>query len=273
MKLGPVAAVVFDLDGTLYPQHALRRAMALRLIAHVVRRPGDAATTLRALRAYRQAQERLRESQCNSEADTETEANSTRTLHAVDPVGGQRLSDAQMRLASERSGLALHVIAPIVARWMEREPLQFLERLVDPSLRELLSSAKTRGLRLAVLSDYPAAAKLDAMKLSGFFDVVVSAQDPAVNRFKPHPAGLLETLRRLDVPPSQALYVGDRLDVDAVAAAAAGVRFVLLETRRMRATWPTPTLEARPGRPPLRGGEVPVPSVQGYAPLREMLSL
>ncbi len=237
MKFGPVAAVVFDLDGTLYPHHALRRMMAFRLIAHAIRHPVDAATTLRALRAYRQAQERLRESKRNSEPDAEAEA----------PVGRERLSDAQMRLASERSGLALHVLAPIVARWMEREPLQFLERLVDPSLRELLSSAKTRGLRLAVLSDYPAAAKLDAMKLSGFFDVVVSAQDAAVNRFKPHPAGLLETLRRLDVPPSQALYVGDRPDVDAVAAAAAGVRFVLIE--------------ARPTRP------------TRYARLREMLSL
>jgi FMN phosphatase YigB (HAD superfamily) len=246
MNLGAVAAVVFDLDGTLYPERALRRAMALRLIAHAARRPGDATTTLRALRAYRQAQERLRETQREGEADAEAEANSTRTFLGEEPVGRERLSDAQMRLASERSGLALHVLAPIVARWMEREPLQFLERLVDPSLRELLSSAKTRGLRLAVLSDYPAAAKLDAMKLGGFFEVVLSAQDATVNRFKPHPAGLLETLRRLDVPPSQALYVGDRPDVDAVAAAAAGVRFVLLETR---------------------------PIGHRYARLREMLSL
>ncbi|MGH7295477.1 MAG: HAD family hydrolase [Polyangiaceae bacterium] len=86
-----------------------------------------------------------------------------------------------------------------------------------------LEAARERGLRVGVLSDYPAAAKLEAMKLARYFDVVVCAQDAEVNRFKPDPAGIVEVLRRLDVAPDAALYVGDREEVDGAAASAAGV--------------------------------------------------
>jgi putative hydrolase of the HAD superfamily len=204
-----LAAIVFDVDGTLYRQAPLRRAMLLRLLGHVASRPHRGVATFRALSAYRHAQESLRGA----------------------PVEGG-LAEAQMRLACESSGMAEAVLAPIVARWMDREPLPYLERCVEPSLRTLLAAARSRGLRLGVFSDYPAAAKLAAMRLSEFFDVAVSAQDTAVNSFKPDPAGLVEALRRLGVRPEQALYVGDRHDVDFPAARAAGVPCVIVGARR-----------------------------------------
>jgi FMN phosphatase YigB (HAD superfamily) len=203
-----LTTIVFDVDGTLYEQSGLRRAMLLRLLRHVVTRPAEGIAVFRALRAYRHAQELLRGA-------------------AVDGT----LADAQIRLACERSGQASHAVAAIVDRWMHREPLDLLERFVMPGLRTLLGTAKDRGLRLGVLSDYPAATKLEAMKLAEFFDVVVCAQDAGVNRFKPDPSGLVETLRRLGASPGQALYVGDRLDVDASVASAAGVPCVLVGRR------------------------------------------
>lgn len=204
-----LAAIVFDVDGTLYRQAPLRRAMLVRLLGEALLRPHRAVPTFRALSAYRHAQELLRDA----------------------PVEGG-LAAAQMRLACERSGQTESVLAPIVTRWMDREPLALLDRFVEPALRTLLGSARSRGLRLGVLSDYPAEAKLEAMRLTEFFDVVVSAQDAAVNRFKPDPSGLVETLRRLGVGPSQALYVGDRHDVDGPAARAAGVPCVIVGGRR-----------------------------------------
>jgi HAD superfamily hydrolase (TIGR01509 family) len=203
-----VTTLVFDVDGTLYEQGGLRRAMLVRLLAHAFTHPAGGVATVRALRAYRHAQELLR--------------------FAV--VEGA-LGEAQIRLACERSGQASHAVAAVVDRWMHREPLDLLERFVMPGLRTLLETAKDRGLRLGVLSDYPAAAKLEAMKLAEFFDVVVCAQDASVNRFKPDPSGLVETLRRLGASPGQALYVGDRLDVDASVARAAGVPCVLVGRR------------------------------------------
>jgi FMN phosphatase YigB (HAD superfamily) len=111
---------------------------------------------------------------------------------------------------------------------MEDEPLPFLSRCLQPGVAQFLASCRARGLRLAALSDYPPEAKLQALGLSGSFDLVLSAQSPEVNVFKPNPRGLLLALERLGVDRSEALYVGDRADVDAPTAEAAGVRCAIL---------------------------------------------
>jgi FMN phosphatase YigB (HAD superfamily) len=213
MTLDPsrVKTMVFDVDGTLYRQGGLRRAMLLKLLVHAASDPRMGVTTFRALRAYRHAQELLRDG----------------------PVEGD-LAAAQLRLACERSGHAKETVEAIVARWMHEEPLPLLERFVEPALRTLLESARDRGIRLGVLSDYPAAAKLRAMNLDQFFDVVVTAQDPAVNRFKPHPSGLVEALRQLGGRADEALYIGDRRDVDGPVAAAVGASCVIVGEPRGR---------------------------------------
>jgi phosphoglycolate phosphatase-like HAD superfamily hydrolase len=56
----------------------------------------------------------------------------------------------------------------------------------------------------------------------------VTAQDPEVQRFKPHPRGLEVTLGRLGVSKREAIYIGDRADVDGEAAGRAGVRCVIV---------------------------------------------
>ncbi len=53
-----------------------------------------------------------------------------------------------------------------------------------------------------------------------------------VPRPKPHPDLLLKALAHFDVPPDQALYVGDS-DLDRQAARGAGVRFL-----GFRTPWP-----------------------------------
>jgi len=89
-----------------------------------------------------------------------------------------------------------------------------------------------------VLSDYPAHAKLDALGIARYFELVLSATDPDVAAFKPSPAGLMVACQRWKLDRGDVLYVGDRLDVDADAAAAAGTPCALITTR------PVP---ARPG--------------------------
>jgi FMN phosphatase YigB (HAD superfamily) len=206
-----LTTIVFDVDGTLYRQSPLRRAMLFRLLKEVILNPISAIGTLRVLSAYRHAQEQLRE---------------------VEVQGA--LAAAQLRLACERSGRTEAVVTRIVSRWMDQEPLPLLNRFVEPALRTLLHAARQRGLRLGVLSDYPATAKLKAMRLTEFFEVVVSAQDSQVNRFKPNPSGLVEAFRRLGANPREALYVGDRHDVDAPVARALGVPCVIVGRRGKR---------------------------------------
>ena len=124
---------------------------------------------------------------------------------------------------------------------MESEPLGLLARYRREGLVEFLRLARGRGLRLGVFSDYPAGPKLTALGVSALFDVAVSAQDPEVCRFKPHPRGLAVTARRLDVEPVQTVYIGDRPETDAVAARAAGMACVILagSTPRRDEGWAT----------------------------------
>jgi HAD superfamily hydrolase (TIGR01509 family) len=195
-------AILTDLDGTLYSQPALHRRMALQLLRAFSLQPRQAWRTIRILRAYRLAQERLRALEAPCDLGTE-----------------------QLRLASEWSGCSPDHCRTIVERWMEREPLAHLAKCAHPGASAFFREARRRGVRLAVCSDYPARQKLTALDLEGCFDAVVCAQDPEVGRFKPHPRMLQVALQRLGVAPEDAFYLGDRADVDGAAARNAGVRY------------------------------------------------
>lgn len=202
-------AVIVDVDGTLYRQGPLRRAMLWRLLRAHLTAPGAGVRTLRALRAYRRAQEALRE----------------RRGDVSD------LAFAQIEHACRASGVPARELGACVARWMESEPLGLVAACRRDGVVEFLRAARGRGLRLGVFSDYPPGPKLVALGVAGLFDVVVSAQDPEVRRFKPHPRGLEVTARLLGVEPGQAVYIGDRPETDAVAARAAGMACAILGGR------------------------------------------
>jgi phosphoglycolate phosphatase/putative hydrolase of the HAD superfamily len=182
--------------------------MFRRLVIFSMTHPLEGVSALRILRAYRQAQETLRVS-CPDVLD---------------------IAAAQEQLAARQTGVAPTRVRECVARWMEQEPLALVASARRDGLLEALGAGRRRGLRLGVYSDYPAHAKLDAMQIGSFFDVVVSAQDADVRRFKPDPRGLLVTAERLGVTPDQALYVGDRPDVDTVAAQRAGMACVIVQS-------------------------------------------
>jgi hypothetical protein len=55
-----IAAVILDVDGTLYDQAVIRRKMASELISAYILKPAAGFKLCRFLRRYRQAQERLR---------------------------------------------------------------------------------------------------------------------------------------------------------------------------------------------------------------------
>jgi len=193
------AAVLFDLDGTLYDQRPMRRRMALALLAAVAR-GAERPSTLDVLRRFRTHRERLAESE-------------------AEEVTVRQYADVATPLGIEPGD-----VRRVVERWMHQAPLAWLPRWVDPGAAQLLADLRDRGVATAIVSDFPATAKLDALGLQA--DVVVSAEDAGVDRLKPHPAGLLEALARLGVAPGRALMVGDRPERDGAAAARAGTGFV-----------------------------------------------
>jgi HAD superfamily hydrolase (TIGR01549 family) len=204
-----IDAIVFDVDGTLYRQSGVRRGMLLRLLRAHAGRPAEGVRTMRALRAYRRAQEHMRD--------------------AAERHGAA--AEGQLRLACEWTGLEAATVGACVERWMEREPLDLVGRATRAGVAEFLAAAQERGVRLAVLSDYPPRAKLVAMGIERYFEVAVCAQDAEVRAFKPDPRGIEVALEKLGVSQARALYVGDRPEVDAAAAARAGVPCVIIGRR------------------------------------------
>lgn len=106
--------------------------------------------------------------------------------------------------------------------------------LVRPfaGMRALLERLRDGGLQLAVWTGRDrrtTEAILSAHDLGGFFGVVVCGDDLPTH--KPHPAGLVEILTRLDLRPHEALYAGDA-DADVLGGSEAGVRTVLIRHGR-----------------------------------------
>ncbi len=97
-----------------------------------------------------------------------------------------------------------------------------LTRLL-PGAREAIVALKGAGRRLGVCSNKKVAFTrdlLDFFGLAPYLDVVLGPDD--VPHPKPAPDMVTEALRRLEVAPGEALYVGD-MAVDVETARAAGV--------------------------------------------------
>ena len=201
-------AVLFDLDGTLYRQRPVRVRMAAELLTFLAGRPRDGWRAMRVLKAYREAHEALRRS--------------------TEPY----LQSTHFDVAAEHTGSTSGEVAQIVAEWMFDRPLKHVARHRATGVDELLAGLAERGMRLGVLSDYVAHGKLRALGVDQWFSQVLCAGDPDVRALKPSPRGFLVACERWQLQPAEVLMVGDRVEVDAAGAAAAGMPSVIVGKRR-----------------------------------------
>lgn len=204
---GPIRAVLFDLDGTLYHQEPLRILMALELAALPLRgSPTGARRTWRALGVFRRVREELRE------------------LGAAEAP----LERLQFEVAAARAQMEVGEVEAAVSEWIFRRPLRHLRRCRRRGIEELLGHLASRGIPAGVFSDYPAREKLEALGLREGISLEACATDAGINAFKPHPKGLLWSCGRWGLAPAEVLYVGDRGEVDAAGAANAGMPCAIL---------------------------------------------
>lgn len=188
-----------DLDGTLYKPGGLKLLMGLELLLFGL-------PEVRTIRAFRAEHEKLRSRPRDPRHATPFDEQIARTA-------------AQLTLEEE-------CVRRSVERWMVERPARWLPRFRRSSLHLEIVAFRERGGRTAIVSDYPATHKLQALGWHHHFDVVVANGEPdGPDALKPEPAGYLRAAERLGVHPTDCLVIGDRDDADGEAARAAGMAF------------------------------------------------
>jgi putative hydrolase of the HAD superfamily len=192
----PLKAVAFDVDGTLYPN----ASMYLRSLGSVLRH-------WRLYKALETARVGMRETPDQNEDFYLAQG------RAVGAILGLSAEEAQARIEDV-----------VYTRWFR----VFTRLRPYRGLTGCLKDFRARGLKLAVLSDFPIRRRLDDLGL-GPWDCAMSTEETGC--LKPNPQSFLVLADRLGVAPHDMLYVGNSYRYDVLGAAAAGLSSAHL-TRR-----------------------------------------
>jgi FMN phosphatase YigB (HAD superfamily) len=198
--LSSTRVVVFDMDGTLYRQDVVRAHMARMLATHLLW-SARGRRKIRIIRRFRQVREEL--------ADREERG----------------ILVKQYAMVSDELRVGIDEVRQVTTEWLEERPLPVLARAAQPAVHQLFNALADAGVRIAVLSDYPAKDKLAALGLSA--EMVVSATEPEVDCFKPLPVGLERIIVSAGEQAGRMLVIGDRDERDGECARRAGARYLI----------------------------------------------
>jgi putative hydrolase of the HAD superfamily len=196
-----IAAVGFDVDGTLYPEWQL-----------YLRTWRGALSGPRLFAAFTKTRHRLRQT---AAVAGETSFYDLQALTCAKELGA-RDGDAV------KTAIARQVYGTVEKYFDGIRPY--------PHVKEALCAMKNGGVRLAVLSDFPLGRKLEILRLSGMWDAELCSEE--IGALKPHPLPFLRLAERLDLPPERILYVGNNPKYDVAGAKNAGMKTAL------RCFWP-----------------------------------
>jgi putative hydrolase of the HAD superfamily len=224
-------AVLFDLDGTLMDHDAARVAgLAAHLQEWV---PGAEAQELARLDEEWRRLEALHYDQYTSGQCSFAEHRRRRARGMHEALGRAPVSDAEAD--AWFGGYVRHYRT----RWRAFED-------AAPALAALVSSDPELALGVVTNGEGESQrAKLATIGLADRFEVVVASGEAGVA--KPDPAIFALACERLGAEPSETAHVGDRLDLDAQAAASAGLLGIWLDrpgaASPARAAWQGPALK------------------------------
>ncbi len=202
----PIKGVVFDIDGTMYSQALLRVIIVFELIGRLIFFFPSTVRAMRVISAFRKALEDIRK-------DDKNQTN---------------VSEKQIEMTSNATGIEKERIRAIVDYWIYRKPLGLIPFCKRSGLNETFALLKKKEIRIGVFSDYPCHEKCKAMGVYDYIDGFVSSVDPDVEAFKPNKKGFLKVAEKLGIDPEYILFIGDRERLDLKGAADVGMMTYLL---------------------------------------------
>ncbi|MDH5791857.1 MAG: HAD family hydrolase [Candidatus Bathyarchaeota archaeon] len=190
--MGPISAVIFDLDGTLIRSRHNYREMARRAEAILV----DEGVPEEELDEPRKVWQIIR--------------------GGLEALGGLGLSSERVKWTLQRINEALNSV--------ELLSLDSVESV--PGAQEALNLIKARGIRIGIATraGKPYAERsLEAAGLTKYIDAILARDE--VEHPKPDPRHLLQLVGSLGASRESTLYIGDTT-TDLTTARAAGIEFV-----------------------------------------------
>ncbi len=189
-----IKAVVFDIDGTLYPAYRLN----LRIIGHFCR-------YARAFYHFGLIRRQLR-----------------RTA----PLGD--LFEYQARLLSERLKISPQEAHSLLDEMAYTGLAKYFKKIKTYDyVFETFVKLKEAGYRLALLSDFPPEQKGDLWGLKPYCDKILSTEKIGALKPSKFPFGVLAM--EMGVKPGEILYVGNSAKYDVLGAKNAGMKTAYLE--------------------------------------------
>ena len=192
-----IRAVVFDVDGTLYPSFK----MYFRSIGFFLQHP-------LLLIKFNNVRKRIR---------------------AIRPI--TNFKHLQAELLAEEMGIPVEQAAVIIDTIMYQKWENIFKGIrTFPHVQPVLNELKRRNLMLGVLSDFPVLTKLAYMNLEGLWDCALASEEAGY--LKPNPEPFLLASRQLNVDPSEILFVGNSYEYDIVGAKKVGMKAALFTRGR-----------------------------------------
>lgn len=202
-----VRLVVFDVDGTLYSQRALRALMVGELLVFLIRHPLRFRDVI-IVREYRRVHEKFHSKKSDN------------------------LEEELLATVSTRLSIDHQQIRGVVNEWLFRRPLKYLRYVCFPEVKVTINHLKKNGVAVTFLSDHYPVGKLQALgfKVEGTY----YSTRPDLNCLKPNPNLLSKILSDFGVLPCECVVIGDRDDRDGELARVAGTHFILFPNKNHR---------------------------------------
>jgi len=222
-----IRAVFFDLGGTLL---VMRRD---RIFRRVLKEEGRDASIERIHSAYTGLEGWWLEAYSSRVMTPEQTEDAYRHL---DEVVFTKL------FPSESPSVAFDVSRLVRKRWPELEGEIPLE--LYPDVHPTLTKLARGGFSMGLISNAPADTDqvVESLGLTKFLGSVIISG--AVGYSKPHPEIFRMALRDLDVPPEEAIHVGDVYEADVVGARNAGMNGLLIDREGAQPIFDCPCMKS-----------------------------
>ncbi|AGT27470.1 HAD family hydrolase [Borrelia miyamotoi] len=203
-----IKAVIFDFDGTLYPEIGLNLSMF-----------SDFLKNIKFFLAFKKVRKEIR------------------TLQSAQnmPSNKDELRSMQIKMLANYLGFNPNRCELLLNKIYYGVSFGDRFRSLKPysGVHDLIYSLKSRGIKLGVMSDFPIATRVSNLLgiEDSFWDILYSSEDTGY--LKPHKIAFLRIVDELGIDNNHILYVGNSYEYDILGASSVYMKTAYFSKKRL----------------------------------------